>query len=146
MSIKFKTIVFASFISFIIVGCSNSNLIELTDNVSLKKVNQENFELIFDKGTEDEWIYTNVDSLSSLEEYSFLFYGIRRNDSEKKWHYVTGYLEFKKGYGNWYDGEFRKYRLKELYNGDQLYENLKSTEQIWNKKAHDITKLRYSSN
>ena len=55
------------------------------------------------------------------------------NGKEKKWFYVTGApLEFKKGFGNWYASEFRKYRLKELYNGIQLYESLKSTEQIWN--------------
>jgi hypothetical protein len=115
------------------ISCSNIDIVELRDNVHLKKSGKEKFELIFDKGTDEEWTYENVDSLAISEYYGFLFYGMIKNGKEKKWFYVTGApLEFKKGFGNWYDSEFRKYRLKELYNGIQLYESLKSTEQIWN--------------
>jgi hypothetical protein len=115
------------------ISCSNIDIVELRDNVHLKKSGKEKFELIFDKGTDEEWTYENVDSLAISEYYGFLLYGMIENGKEKKWFYVTGApLEFKKGFGNWYDSEFRKYRLKELYNGIQLYESLKSTEQIWN--------------
>ena len=122
-------------ISLTITSCSNSDIIELKDNVHLKKVTEEKFELVFDEGTEEEWIYSSVDSLSVADHYGFLFYGISENGTEKKWFYVTGApLEFKKGFGNWYDAEFRKNRLKELINGEQLYQKLKSTRQIWEEK------------
>ena len=120
-------------LNIVAISCSNIDIVELSDNVHLKKSGKEKFELIFDKGTDEEWTYENVDSLAISEYYGFLFYGMIENGKEKKWFYVTGApLEFKKGFGNWYDSEFRKYRLKELYNGIQLYESLKSTEQIWN--------------
>ena len=122
------------FIILLITSCSNSDVIELKNNVHLKKNSEKKFELIFDKDTEDEWIYTSVDSLSISENnYGFLLYGVSNKGTEQKWFYVAGApLEFKKGFGNWYDSEFRKYRLKELHNGQQLYNGLKSTEQIWN--------------
>ena len=124
-------------ISLTITSCSNSDIIELKDNVHLKKVTEEKFELVFDEGTEEEWIYSSVDSLSVADHYGFLFYGISEKGTEKKWFYVTGApLEFKKGFGNWYDAEFRKNRLKELINGEQLYQKLKSTRQIWEGKTN----------
>ena len=115
-----------------ITGCADPNIMELKDNVHLKKSSDKKFELIFDKGTQDEWVYEQVDSLAISGYYGFLFYGIPENETEKKWFYVTGApLEFKKGFGDWYDGEFRKYRLKELSNGKGIYQKLKSTQQIW---------------
>ena len=126
-----------SIIILVLTSCSHSNSIELKDNVHLKTDDGQTFELIFDKGQEEEWIYTNVDSLSTATDYyGFLFYGITKNETEKKWFYVAGApLEFKKGFGNWYDSEFRKYRLKEMTNGKYLYQKLKSTKEIW--KEHN---------
>ncbi|UTW65346.1 hypothetical protein KFE94_11845 [bacterium SCSIO 12643] len=119
-------------LSTLIISCSDS--IELKDGVYLKKNNPKKFELIFDRETEEKRTYKNVDSLSIAQDYyGFLFFGARPGDAEKKWYYVTGAsLEFKKEFGSWYDSEFRKYRINELPNGRQLYENLQPTEQIWN--------------
>lgn len=127
-----KTIFVWILLSTLIISCSDS--IELKNGVYLKKNNPEKFELIFDRGTEEERIYENVDSLSIAPNYyGFLFFGVSPGDAEKKWYYVTGAsLELKKEFGSWYDSEFRKYRLNELSNGQQLYGNLQSTEQIWN--------------
>ena len=49
-----------------------------------KKSGKEKFELIFDKGTYEEWTYENVDSLAISEYYGFLFYGMIKNGKEKK--------------------------------------------------------------
>jgi hypothetical protein len=127
---KFTPIIILS----ILTSCSSSVTKELKNNVHLKKDDNDNIDLIFDMDTDEEWIFKSVDSLSISENhYGFLFYGVMNKGKAKKWFYVTGApLEFKKGFGDWYDSEFRKYRLKELDHGEQLYEGLKPTEQIWN--------------
>lgn len=117
----------------LLLACSNKDRKLIKDNVYLEKTENNEYNLIFDPGKSEEWVFTCVDSLSvSTEDYIFLFYGISNNSKEKKWHFVVGAKqELKKNFGGWYDGEFRKYRLKEISPDGKIYSDLKSTNQIW---------------
>lgn len=117
-------------------ACSDSNRKLLKDNVYLEKVSEKEYNLIFDPDKKEERVFRCVDSLGvSPEHYGFLVYGISDFNTEKKWYYIAGAgEEFKKIFGGWYDGEFRKYRLKEISHNEEIYSYLKSSEQIWNEK------------
>jgi hypothetical protein len=72
--------------------------------------------VVFDEGTDTELKYYDVDSISCSElGWPVLLFGSSKPQGIKLWYYVTGApREFKNPLGGFYDGEFRKYRLKEI--------------------------------
>ena len=114
-------------------GCKQGDVKQIYKDVYLEKTGNH-YALIFDRNTNDERRYYNVDSLAVGKGYSFLFFGQPKEDAERKWFYVAGApKELKKGFGDWYDGEFRKHRLDEIDKNRKLYQELRSTKEIWNK-------------
>ncbi len=113
-------------------SCKQSDVKLIHTGVYLEK-NDKGYVLIFDPNTAQEWRYYKVDSLAIGKQYSFLFFGKSKEEAEQKWFYVAGApKELKKGFGDWYDAEFRKYRLNEIDKNRHLYQALRSTEEIWN--------------
>ncbi|HAA14048.1 MAG TPA: hypothetical protein DCE41_21090 [Cytophagales bacterium] len=120
-------------ITLLFTDCSPSNEVDLTEYIILRQNPSGTFDVIFDKDTDYEWVFTNVDSVSTYETgINGFLYGRNRKTPENLWYHITGAPEeFKKSDGGWYDGEFRKYRLQEIYIGDELYSRLKSTTELW---------------
>jgi len=117
----------------LLLGCSNANVKQLNEAVDIEMVNDK-YIVVFDRNTDDEWKYWDVDSIAISEGHGVLLYGKSDYDKEKKWFYIGGgRRELKKGFGNWYDNEFRKYRLIEIDKDSALYKALLPTNELWSK-------------
>jgi len=118
---------------FSLSGCSNAKIKKLGDAVDIEMV-KDKYNIVFDRNTEDEWKYLDVDSIAISADHGVLLYGKSDYNKEKKWFWIGGgEKEMKKGFGNWYDDEFRKYRLNEIDKDKVLYKTLLSTKELWSK-------------
>lgn len=128
-----------------IVACYDGDAEKkLNDNTRIERVDANRFNIIFDKGTASEWKYFDVDSIAILENSlpfyrhgldPVLLFGRIEMNEEKKWFYIGGGTEdLKKGFGDWYNNEFHKYRLNEIDKDRTLYKNLMSARQMWQER------------
>ncbi|WP_420572132.1 hypothetical protein [Kordia sp.] len=131
VKLKFIALVFTCFIGVLITKYVQTDAVILIDNIHLQKKDNGKFNLIFERGTSVEMIFRNVDSLCFKENLDFLIY-CDNKEGKKRWFYTYGDIAYmpRKVFGNWHDGEFRKYRLKEIYQ-EKLYKKLKSAEEVW---------------
>lgn len=120
-------------VMILLCGCSNAKVKKLDEALDIEMVNDK-YNIVFDRSTEDEWRYWDVDSIAISEGHGVLLYGKSDYNKDKKWFYIEGgERELKKGFGDWYDGEFRKYRLNEIDKDRALYNTLLSTRELWSK-------------
>lgn len=131
IKIKFITILIACFVGVQLTKYDTTDSVILIGNIHLQKKDDGKFNLIFERGTSDQKNFKNVDSLCFKENLDFLIY-CDNKEGKKKWFYVYGDLAYmpRRVSGNWHDGEFRKYRLKEIYQ-EKLFKKLKSAAEVW---------------
>jgi hypothetical protein len=120
------------FIGMLLSDCSDNKVKSLNEVVDIEN-RDGHFNIILDRNTEEEWKYYDVDSVAvSTDGLPVIVYGRTKVGYEKKWFFVTGSnMEFKKGFGDWYDGEFRKYRLDEVDPSRILYQTLRPSKDLW---------------
>ncbi|WP_046757092.1 hypothetical protein [Kordia jejudonensis] len=131
IKLKFTASILVCLFSFTMANYNTTDSVILIGNIHLQKKDDGKFNLIFERGTSDQVIFKNVNSLCFQENLDFLIYCDNR-EGKKRWFYVYGDLAYmpRKVSGNWHDGEFRKYRLKEIYH-EKLFKKLKSAEEVW---------------
>jgi hypothetical protein len=116
----------------IISGCSSGTIKQIKEGVDMEMENGR-YNIILDRNSEYERTYVDVDSIA-VSQYSILLYGLgSKSTKEKKWFWISGRYEMRKVFGNWYDGEFRKYRINEIDKKRSLYRTLLSSKEFWSK-------------
>jgi hypothetical protein len=126
-------IVFVVIFCFNFSACSDKDVRKFKSNADIEKVDGS-YNVVFDRNSEYEWKYLDVDSIAISDGDRVLLCGTASLDpkKEKKWYLIAGgTMELKKEFGNWYDGEFRKYRVNDIDKSRTLYRNLLSAKEAW---------------